>query len=159
MTLIPLTEEIAIQAAEWRNATPESCRTPILSSTDSQREWYKTLKSFPHRYWALWDKKVIGLTGLVNISWENRSAEISIILDPGCKGKGLGRAAIDLLLDQGFNKMNLDVIYGECYLCNRNLGFWHKMFDEKAKWVRLPDRKYWNGRYWDSDYFSIMRDR
>ncbi|MDD5220903.1 MAG: GNAT family N-acetyltransferase, partial [Candidatus Bipolaricaulis sp.] len=61
----------------------------------------------------------IGMVGLENIEWENRRAEISIIINPEYKGKGYGTEAVGLLLEQGFMYLNLENIWGECYKSNK----------------------------------------
>jgi len=131
------------------------------------------------RYWGIWiereypkinvnksvtmqkegiEKIFIGMCGLENISWENRNAEISIILNPECHGKGYGNQAVELLLEQGFNYLNLENIYAECYMCNPAVKFWEKIAQKyNAKCCYLPNRKYWNGVYYDSFYFNINK--
>ena len=159
ITLQPLTTDVALAAAEWRNRSIESCRTPEGSTVETQTNWYEHLDPKRHRYWSVYEgSTAVGLAGLTNISWENRSAEISIVLDPARRGKGMGKEAIEALMDHGFNRMNLDVIYGECYHCSPALPFWKKVM-ASATWVTLPDRKYWNGKYWNADYFSVRRTK
>jgi RimJ/RimL family protein N-acetyltransferase len=98
--------------------------------------------------------------GLENISWENRNAEISIILNPDCQRKGYGTQAVNLLLDQGFNYINLENVWGECYLCNPAVDFWLKICKvHDASIATLPNRKYWQGKYYDSLYFNFKKER
>jgi RimJ/RimL family protein N-acetyltransferase len=104
--------------------------------------------------------KLIGMTGLENIEWENRLGEISIILNPEQQRKGYGEQAVKMLLEKGFNYMNLENIYGESYLCNTATKFWLKMATRyRAKTRTLPNRKYWNGAYYNSLYFSFNKGR
>jgi RimJ/RimL family protein N-acetyltransferase len=105
------------------------------------------------------EKVFLGMVGLVNISLENRSAEISIILDPDIRGKGKGREALRLLLDAGFNDINLDNIYGECYENSAHIGFWEKICkDYGLELYPLPRRKFYKGMYYDSIYFNFTRE-
>jgi RimJ/RimL family protein N-acetyltransferase len=112
-----------------------------------------------HRFWAVLDDLVfIGMVGLVNISLENRNAEISIVIDPEIRQAGKGREALELLLDKGFNEINLDSIYGECYENNKSISFWNKMIAKyNGTHTKLKARKYCNGQYYDSLYFTFLK--
>jgi RimJ/RimL family protein N-acetyltransferase len=117
------------------------------------------------RYWGIWlsnkntdTEDFIGMCGLENISWENRNAEISIILNPEYQSKGYGNEAVKLLLDQGFNYLNLENIWGECYFCSPAIDFWKKICKEyNGTDAILPNRKYWNETYYNSMYFNINK--
>jgi RimJ/RimL family protein N-acetyltransferase len=74
---------------------------------------------------------LIGMVGIVNISLENRSAEISIIINPTKQGTGYGKRSVDMLLDKGFNELNLENIYGECYENSAHVGFWENYCESK----------------------------
>jgi len=99
----------------------------------------------------------IGYGGIENIEWENGTGEISLLISPDERGKGYGRQAVMLFLEQAFEHMNLHTVHGECYQCGPYL-FWEKML---AEWggpthqIWLPCRKYWKGRYYDSLYFTF----
>ena len=165
------------QVRQWRNETLVSLRTPFLLTQEQQTKFYSEVicnRQADARYWGIFieqdtgyaDSKLesttrdilIGMCGLENISWENRNAEISIILNPECHGKGYGTKAIELLLDQGFNYMNLENIFGECYYSNPAIGFWRNIITKyNAASCDLPQRKYYNGTYYDSLYFNINK--
>ena len=87
-----------------------------------------------------------------------------MIINPEMRNDGLGEKAVDLLLDQAFNYLNLQTVFGECYWPNNALRFWTKITDKYSgkdkmtKHVVLPSRKYWNGVYYPSLYFSIDKD-
>jgi RimJ/RimL family protein N-acetyltransferase len=98
----------------------------------------------------------MGFGGITNIQWENRIGEISLILHPDFRNKGYGEKAVELLLDQAFNYLNLQTVCGECYNCNPAAMFWQKIIDKyKAYKTTLLDRKYWDGTYYNSIYFSV----
>ena len=96
---------------------------------------------------------------MTGIQWENRIAEISLILDPKQAGKGIGKESVVLLLEEAFGNMGLKTVFGECYECNDAVEFWKK---EVAKYkgfeTRMPNRKLWKGKFYDSYYFSIDED-
>ncbi len=95
--------------------------------------------------------------GLTNIHWINRNVEISLIVNPKMQRKGVGARCVDMLLEEAFDKMGLKTVYGETYSCNpAGVCFWNKVCDkDKAYKTSLPNRKYWDGKFWDSMYFSI----
>jgi RimJ/RimL family protein N-acetyltransferase len=112
------------------------------------------------RYWAVWRYDAfIGMVGLENIEFENGLAEISIILNPEYHGRGYGKEAVDMLLRRGFGDMHLENIYGECYVCNLAYSFWQKICEKYGgTYTHLPNRKYYNGTFYDSLYFSINKE-
>jgi RimJ/RimL family protein N-acetyltransferase len=103
--------------------------------------------------------KTIGMGGLTSIQWENRIAEISLILAPGERYKNIGSSAADLILNEGFRSMGLKTVYGECYYCNAaGINFWKKYIETSDICIystKLPNRKFRNGLFYDSLYVSI----
>lgn len=141
----------------------------------------------PHRYWGIWrqtgddygpedstfDKvcghipppdsenitSFLGMGGLTNIEWENSQAEISLIINPALQRQGHGGEAVRLILDQAFNYMGLQLVYGECYMCNPANEFWRAIavsYDGTA--LRLSKGKFWNGQHCGTLYFNVNRD-
>lgn len=159
MRLAPLSEEECIVVGEWRNAARETLRTTTLSTPDSQQRFYRDVvlnPSSPHRYWALRRHDFVGMAGLTDISWENGSAEISLIINPAYSKLGNGRIAFGLILSEAFERMRLSTVYGECYFCNPAVEFWQKVVKEHGGFKTvLPRRKFWDGELFGSLYFSI----
>jgi RimJ/RimL family protein N-acetyltransferase len=152
-----LTKDVAIRAAAWRNANLQALRTNLPSTRASQLRFWRNLRKSPHKYWGIYsDNEAVGIAGLTNIT--EGDAEISLLIDPMKRIQGLGGRAVTVLLYIGFNQMKLDFIYGECYLCNTACEFWKKIIrGDNVRWSTLPDRKYWEGNWYDSIYFSIAR--
>ncbi len=102
-----------------------------------------------------------GMCGLENIQWENRLAEISMTFGPGC-AVSEQEEAVRLLLREGFMSLNLENIFAEVYECSPDIDFW---CDIEKKYSRryaeepiiLPNRKYWDGRYWGGYYINFNR--
>lgn len=163
MKLAPLTRGDCEQVRRWRNEALFSLRTPYYLTKEMQEDFYKNVvcnRNSSHRYWAITNPKLIGIGGLTNIGWENRIAEISLIIDPNRQKRGFGEKAVELLLDQAFNYLNLKTVFGECYFSNKAAGFWKKITEKYEGFqTRLPNRKFWDGSYWDSYYFSIDKDK
>lgn len=178
MRLAILTREDLRVSTEWRNNHMETLRTPIMLNSTMQNKFYEDVicnRDSPHRYWVIretrkelkekntltWDEEVfVGVGGLINISWENRNAEISLIIDDRYHRQGLGEKAVDLLVNQGFLCLNLQNIHGEVYYCNvSGLSFWKKMIKKySADSIPKPEVKYYMGKYWDSLYFTINKE-
>ena len=147
----------------WRNKDISVYRTAYLITEDMQADFYKDVisnRKSDCRFWAVLDDQVfIGMVGLVNISLENRNAEISIVIDPELRQSGKGKEALELLLDKGFNEVNLDTIYGECYYNNPGIRFWENMIKKfHGIFTELKARKYSLGMYHDSLYFTFFKD-
>lgn len=190
MELRPLTSENMETVRVWRHGVPESLRTTQMLTAEMQQQYYRDVicnRDSGTRYWGLWEPFVtplyrentaylngetgeytesvsfIGYGGIENISWENGNGEISLLLGPDYRGKGYGKQAVGLFLEQAFNTMGLKCVYGECYDCGP-YWFWHKMCVEVYGYVEpsemawcsiLPRRKLYRGVYYDSYYFTF----
>lgn len=164
-----LTADECEQVRQWRHGVMASLRTPRLLSAEQQQAFYRDQVLNPtsaHRYYAVRQRAVEGhedpgllaMAGLTCISWENRTGEISLIVNPRWVRHGIGREAVRLILVEGFNRLGLEVIFGECYHCNPGFGFWTTLAAHwSAQTATLPGRKFWAGRRWDSFYFSWDR--
>ena len=163
MELTVLTKDQCEIVRQWRNDDISGYRTSFLLTKEMQEDFYKNVvcnRNSDCRFWGVINNIFIGMVGLVDISFENRNAEISIIIDSGYRRNGQGSQALKLLLDKGFNELNLDNIYGECYTNNDAEKFWIKQCELlKAEFMYLPKRKYWNGKYYDSLYFNFGRSK
>lgn len=72
--------------------------------------------------WVICEKAAHTFRGSIclwNISWENKSAEVGYTLDPALHGKGIMQEAMDVVLDYGFNTMQLDVIDAYTHSANQ----------------------------------------
>jgi len=102
--------------------------------------------------------RLIGTIDLQNIDKINRTAVLGIFIgDQEYREKGLGTEAIRLLLDFGFNYLNLHSIkldlmeFNErAYKCYTKCGF--------KEIGRRRECKYINGKYYDSISMDILKD-
>jgi len=154
------------QVRAWRNEQLHTLRTPYALTKEMQEDFYKNTvcnRLANSRWWGIWKDDMvsptfIGMCGLLNIEWENRCAEISILLKPISQRCGHGTKAVEMLLYKGFKQLNLENIYGECYTCNPAIEFWKRIADTyNAVRVYLPNRKCWGGDYHHSLYFNINK--
>ena len=156
-----LSAEDAEQIRLWRNENIAAARTPYLLTREMQLAWYHNVvcnRDAKSRYWAIWSPaNFIGIAGLQNIEWENSTAEISLMIGPEHRRKGHGKAALEELLRIGFQQIGLHSIWGEVYVCAQSFEFWRKIgADRKLQTAFLPDRKFWNGKYWPAVWFCFM---
>ncbi len=163
MTLRVLSELDCELIRTWRNKQMCHLRTSFLISEGMQKEFYQNVVCNRHstsRYWGIHEDKLVGIGGLTDIQHENGIAEITVILCPNLLRKGYGTNTVDLLLEQAFDYMGLRTVFGECYYSNPASKFWEKVASKYSGYVTtLPDRKFWQGRWWDSLYFSINKDK
>lgn len=180
MRLDVITKDQCETIRQWRNKDIVPYRTPYMLTREMQENFYNNVicdRNADSRFFALideidskdsdstWDKITdsyecfIGMVGLVDISLENRSAEISLVIDPELRNNGYGERGVELILDHAFNHMNLDHVYGECYHCNPNLNFWLKICDKRSVEIyKLPARKFYKNDYYGSIYFNFSRE-
>ena len=184
MELRPLTSADMEQVRVWRHQVPESLRTPYMLTAEMQQDYYRDVicnRDSTTRYWGLWEWnsgeyalvqsdhctttykgawQFIGYGGIENISNENGNGEISLLIGPDYRGNGYGKQAVGLFLDQAFNHLRLEHVYGECYECGP-WEFWREMvikYDTDWQSVWLPARKYYKGEYFDSYYFTFSAE-
>ncbi len=111
--------------------------------------------------WAVIDRKTgshIGNISLLCLDWINRSAEFAVIIgEKDHWGKGYATEAAILLLDHGFNKLNLNRIY--CGTAATNLGMQKVASNLKMKREGVRRKAlYLSGKYADVYEYGILRD-
>lgn len=170
LSLEPVTRDGCELARRWRNEVLGTLRTPFPLTAEQQEAFYQSLqdRNCLHRYWEVGKEfrvnerplyDMVGLVGLTNIDWYNGCAEISLIISPNHRGKGIGKEAVRLVLEQAFMYMRMHQVYGEVYFSNPGIDFWRKVVKEYGGYsTTLPDRKWWDGKWWDSLYFAIKAD-
>jgi RimJ/RimL family protein N-acetyltransferase len=146
---------------QWRNQCLSTLRTPFPLTKEQQEQWYRDEicnRASRSRFWGIvegWE--LVGYGGIENIQWENRIGEISLLINPEKHGQKYGTKAARTIIDQAFYELNLYTVYAECYVNNPAVGFWDMIFKGQYK-TRLPNRKYYNGSYFDSYYYSWSKE-
>jgi RimJ/RimL family protein N-acetyltransferase len=151
---------------QWRNQCLSTLRTPFPLTKEQQEQWYRDEicnRASRSRFWGIEDRvnqfgiddndTLIGYGGIENIQWENRIGEISLLINPFYHGKGYGTAAAVDIIHCAFYDLNLKTVYAEVYGNNPAVSFWEKIFSNQYKTI-LPNRKYCNGLYVNSIYYS-----
>ena len=154
MILHELTTHGAEDVRQWRNLDIAPNRTPFLLTEENQKEWYKevTKRDSDSRIWEfIGETARIAVGGLTGIHPVNRTAEIALVVNPKFRRKGNGMVIVNIILSQAFKRLNINTVFGEVYYC-ANVDFWLKTKPHYT--TTLPNRKYWDGVYHDSMYFS-----
>lgn len=129
--LAPMDLSDSTKYAEWLNdfeTTVFLYAYHQIITYENETEWIRNaaLKGEPQfgiRLQA--DDRLIGNCGLINLNQMSGKAEMGIFIgDKNCRGKGLGEEAVRLLLDYGFNVLNLHSI-------------WLKVFDYNQRAINL----------------------
>jgi len=143
----------------WRNDPEIMIRTRQWRELEyNEHKWWfdnldpnKNLMRLIHH-----DSEPIGVCGLTNIDWINRSAEVSIYIGKKtARRKGVSTWCINELKRIAFETMNLHRLYAEIYSFNtssmcsfRKCGF---VLDGV-----IIDTVFRNGSYHDSSIFSLI---
>lgn len=158
---------------QWRNSQLEILRTSYPLTQEMQEQFYHDVVCNRYanaRFWGIVDtieelsnmrgqKVLIGMAGIENIQWENKIGEISLILNPKQSNNADLRKALVLILDKGFNCLNLENLHTEVYSCNLNREFWLQRASEYLGYTcKLPNRKYWQGNYCESMYINFNKE-
>jgi len=102
------------------------------------------------------DDRLIGNCGILNIDHVNQKAEMGIFIgEQGLLGQGYGREAVMLLLDYGFNVLNLNNIYLRPYSFNTRAIRCYEACGFKLA-GRLREAKIINGQKYDELLLDIL---
>lgn len=151
---------------DWRNI--QSFRRNFREfrelGLDDQLRWYDSLQStkstnFMFVITRLEDDLPIGACGLLYTNWIIRAADFSFYIgyeESYIDTAGYANEAAQLLINYGFNVLNLNKIWMELYeFDSLKLDFFEKLgFKRDGK---LRDNCFEDGRYWDSYIISLTR--
>jgi RimJ/RimL family protein N-acetyltransferase len=114
--LSPINPEDAEIYTKWLNDLEVTINTTIVRqmiSLPAEEEMLEELSKEGHNFAIveLEDDELIGNCGLMKIDQVNRTAELGIVIgNKDYWNQGFGQEALDLLLDYGFNILNLNNI-------------------------------------------------
>jgi RimJ/RimL family protein N-acetyltransferase len=154
VTLRSLTLAECQQVRIWRNSPDVLPMLRTGSKTeDQQATFYHDVVCNPwseHKYYAIeWNRRLevttigdptsrfldsrqfIGMGGLTYLNRKQGEAEISLILGPDFRDKGLGRSSVDALLKEAFETLNLVSVIGECFETSPAREFWERMLERR----------------------------
>lgn len=148
----------------WRNDHEiwRWCRQFDLITEGEHRAWFDRQATDPTCRMYKVQRRVasavetVGVCGLTSIDQLNRRAEFSLYIGPEFQKQGLGRQALAILLQHGFQNLGLNVIWGESFEGNPAA----KMFEKLGFQKEGTRRQFYfrDGRFIDADLYSITRE-
>ena len=162
--LSPINEEDAEIYAKWMNDYSVSSNLTMYAKVINlsfEREALKRLASQEHNYAIVLNRKetLIGNISLMDIDNINRTATLGLFIgEDDNRNQGYGSEALRLILNYGFQTLNLHNIMLFCYSDNEQaLGCYKKAgFREFG---RRREAKFKDGTYIDIIYMEILVSR
>ena len=160
--LSPRNIEDAELYVKWMNdfdVTDFTGRTSQIMDIEGEKEYLssasKKTNNFSFAIVKQENDRLIGSAGLEKIDYINRVATLGIMIgEQENREKGYGTETINLLLDFGFNYLNLNNINlyfnPRAIACYKKCGF--KEMGRRRKTVFL------NGKYYDKLYMDILKE-
>lgn len=152
---------------EWRNIPyfRKHFREYRELNDDMQENWYKNKvlndpSTIMFSIVRNLDEELVGCVGLCYVNWISRHADLSLYIgaeDLYIDDLGYAKEACNLILNYGFDELNLNKVWTEIYefdMKKRNL-YSEMGFIEDG---RLRQNYYNEGRYWDSLILSILKE-
>ena len=156
------TEEVE-KFTEWLNdfeTTDYIGRSAIITTLEGERKYFEGSNDKNYSFFivTLDNDKLIGTIGLECYDHINRTATLGIFIgDKEYRSKGYGTEAVRLILDYGFNYLNLNNIkldlmsFNERALkCYQKCGF--------KEYGRRRKCKFINGKYYDSIEMDVLAE-
>jgi len=109
--------------------------------------------------WAITLKgndKLIGIIGHYRIQPENHRAEIGYMILPEYNGKGITSEAIKVVIEYGFEQMQLHSI--EAVIDPENSAS-EKVLQKNGfvKEAHILENELWEGKFWDTVIYSLLK--
>jgi hypothetical protein len=162
--LAPIEAEDLENIRSWRNNPniQKYLREYRLFSKAQKKEWYNSIiHNNKFEMFLVKDKQTseaVGVCGLTYIDWVNRHADVHIYT--GKQEAWIDNkycpAALQLILKYAFNSLNLNKVWAEIYeIDNKKMDFFK---DNNFKIdATLREHYYYDGKYYDSHIFSLLR--
>lgn len=150
------------QMRQWRNLSElrKYFREYREISEAMQEGWYQSIQKDKDQInFAVCEKvsdELIGYAGFSHISWLNRSAEFGNYIAPEFFGKGFGKDLVKTLIRHGFEELNFNRIWMECYSNNPACSFYNKCGFINEGIMR--ETYFYDGQYWDSQVKSMLAE-
>ncbi len=151
---------------DWRNISSfrKNFREYRELNLVNQENWFARTNASPNDFMfmieRLHDKTPLGACGLLYTNWIIRSADFSFYIghdEAYIDTNGYAKEAAQLLINYGFNNLNLNKIWMELYeFDNAKLDFFLNEFSF-VKDGKLRANCFEEGRYWDSYIISLLR--
>lgn len=153
---------------DWRNITSfrKHFREVRELSLVDQEKWFESLQTsksinFMFTIVDLESNKPIGAAGILYVNWINRSGDFSFYIGDNesyIDEEGIAKEAASLLINYGFNNLNLNKIWMELYeFDTKKINFFKKEFAFKTDGI-LRQNCFEQGKYWDSHIISLINN-
>jgi len=133
---------------------------PLPKSIDEIKVLIKNMNEITERIqWAIalkTENKIVGTIGYHRIEKEHYRAEVGYMLHPDYWNTGLMTEALKVIIDFGFDEMNLHSIEGNI---NPNNAVSRKIL-EKFGFVKeayFKENYFFNGKFFDSEVYSLLK--
>ncbi len=114
--------------------------------TNEGINWAITLKG---------NNKLIGFIGHYRIKWEHFRSEIGYMLSPDFQGKGIITEALKLVIDYGFNEMNMHSF--EAVIDPKNTASARVLEKNNfTKEAHFKENEFFDGRFLDTFLYSLL---
>ena len=152
---------------DWRNITTfrRNFREIRELSMANQEAWYAKVSTNPNDFMfiieKLDDQTPIGACGLLYTNWIIRSADFSFYIgheQSYIDNEGLAEESAKLLIEYGFNNLNLHKIWMELYeFDHKKIKFFTEKFNFNQDGM-LRDNCFEDGKYWNSVILSLLQN-
>jgi len=156
-------EEIIEKFTEWLNdfeVTDYTGRSAKVLTLEDERKWFANPKEDAQVFFIvrMEDNELIGTIGLHEINNISRTATLGIFIgDKSGRNKGYGTEAIRLILDYGFNYLNLNNIKLDVMDFNARAIASYKKCGFK-EYGRRRKCYFLNGKYYDKIEMDILAE-
>lgn len=140
------------------NVTDGLGATPRVTSFDGEREWIRVNSSkYQFAIVSLEDDQLLGNCGIEAIDSVEQSAEVGLFIgDEANRNKGLGTEVLKLLVDYGFDTLNLHNIMLKVFSFNERAIKCYKKVGFKEI-GRRRESYFLHGKYHDQVFMDILR--
>ena len=162
--LSPMSLEDVEKYTEWMNdfeTTDYTGRSSQMYTVENERKWLEgSIEDKSNQIFGivvLENDKLIGNCGIHKIDSTNRTATLGIFIgDKEERSKGYGTETIKLLLDYGFNYLNLHEIQLDVMSFNKRAIRCYEKAGFK-QYGRRRESEYVNGKYYDLISMDILK--
>lgn len=103
------------------------------------------------------DGKMVGSTSLLYVDNRHHVAELGYMLNPAFAGRGIVTRAVKLIMNHGFNTMEMNRIQARCFIENTGSENVMKRVGMELEGI-LRKRMFVKGQYHDMKLYSVLKE-
>ena len=136
---------------------------PLVTNNEEALEHIKMIQDKIEKNeginWAITIKgnpKLVGIIGHYRMRWEHFRSEIGYMLLPEYQGQGIITEAIQLMIDYGFNQMNMHSLEGIIDPANTASA---RVLEKNGfvKEAHFTENEFYNGKFLDTVIYSLVK--